>query len=396
MDAIPGKTNHTWFEAPTRRAIYQGQCAEFCGIQHALMLATVRAVSTERVRQLGQRGSSRASTRPRPQTFEGACAPLPRDAGPGTDRPAAEGNADARQTAALATLLANGKGTMPPVGKAGPSTQLASLAHLPPEGVRAVAVRAEPVPTRCRGTAVASRAGSRPSTTSGSGSSTLHVPDLLRRGRDPRPADAHAARAGRTRSSCRPPLQRGDDDARDDDGLPRHRPDPRRLRELPRAADDRRARRRLPAAERALVLALPLRRDRALRELLRDRRGGRRRGWTLYPPLSEQYAGNGVDLCILSLHILSLSSLVGAINFLVTIHRMRAPGMTWMRMPLFVWSIEVYAVAARHRPAGALGRADDAPARPPGRNALLRCRTRAGTRCSSSTSSGSSGTPRST
>ena len=71
--------------------------------------------------------------------------------------------------------------------------------------------------------------------------------------------------------------------------------------------------------------------------------GAAQTGWTLYPPLSEQYAGNGVDLAILSLHILTVSSLVGAINFIVTIHRMRAPGMTWMRVPLFVWSIDVYA-----------------------------------------------------
>jgi cytochrome c oxidase subunit 1 len=71
--------------------------------------------------------------------------------------------------------------------------------------------------------------------------------------------------------------------------------------------------------------------------------GAAQTGWTLYPPLSEQYAGIGVDLAILSLHILTVSSLVGAINFIVTIHRMRAPGMTWMRVPLFVWSIDVYA-----------------------------------------------------
>jgi cytochrome c oxidase subunit I len=71
--------------------------------------------------------------------------------------------------------------------------------------------------------------------------------------------------------------------------------------------------------------------------------GAAQTGWTLYPPLSEQYAGNGVDLAILSLHILSVSSLLGAINFIVTIHRLRAPGMTWMRVPLFVWSIDVYA-----------------------------------------------------
>jgi cytochrome c oxidase subunit I len=66
-------------------------------------------------------------------------------------------------------------------------------------------------------------------------------------------------------------------------------------------------------------------------------------GWTIYAPLSEQVGGDGVDFLILSLHILSVSSLVGAINFLVTIHRLRAPGMTWMRVPLFVWTIEVYA-----------------------------------------------------
>jgi cytochrome c oxidase subunit 1 len=66
-------------------------------------------------------------------------------------------------------------------------------------------------------------------------------------------------------------------------------------------------------------------------------------GWTIYAPLSERLGGDGVDFLILSLHILSVSSLVGAINFVVTIHRLRAPGMTWMRIPLFVWSIEVYA-----------------------------------------------------
>jgi cytochrome c oxidase subunit I len=73
--------------------------------------------------------------------------------------------------------------------------------------------------------------------------------------------------------------------------------------------------------------------------------GAAKCGWTCYAPLSEeQYSpGNGVDLWILSLHLLSISSLLGAINFLVTIHNMRTAGMTWMRLPLFVWSIEIYA-----------------------------------------------------
>ena len=71
--------------------------------------------------------------------------------------------------------------------------------------------------------------------------------------------------------------------------------------------------------------------------------GAAKTGWTAYPPLSTQAGGNGQDLWILSLHILTVSSLLGAINFIVTIHNMRARGMTWTRMPLFIWSIYVFA-----------------------------------------------------
>jgi cytochrome c oxidase subunit 1 len=74
--------------------------------------------------------------------------------------------------------------------------------------------------------------------------------------------------------------------------------------------------------------------------------GAAKAGWTGYAPLSTNAytPGHGMDLWILSLHILTLSSLAGAINFLVTIHNMRTAGMTWMRLPLFVWAIEIYAV----------------------------------------------------
>jgi cytochrome c oxidase subunit 1 len=65
-------------------------------------------------------------------------------------------------------------------------------------------------------------------------------------------------------------------------------------------------------------------------------------GWTSYVPLSAQTAGNGQDLWILALHLLTISSLAGAINFVVTIHNMRTRGMTWMRIPLFVWGILIY------------------------------------------------------
>src|SRR5207248_1003053 len=55
-------------------------------------------------------------------------------------------------------------------------------------------------------------------------------------------------------------------------------------------------------------------------------------GWTAYVPLSSSFfsPGHGVDYWILGLHLLTLSSLAGAINFLVTIHNMRTPGMSWM------------------------------------------------------------------
>jgi cytochrome c oxidase subunit I len=71
--------------------------------------------------------------------------------------------------------------------------------------------------------------------------------------------------------------------------------------------------------------------------------GAARGGWTSYPPNSVYSEGNGQDLWILALHILTVASLAGAINFVVTIHNLRARGMSWTRLPLFVWTIEVYA-----------------------------------------------------
>src|SRR4029078_9982779 len=72
--------------------------------------------------------------------------------------------------------------------------------------------------------------------------------------------------------------------------------------------------------------------------------GPARGGWTMYPPNSTTHMpAIAPDLWTLGLHILSISSLVGAINFVVTIHNMRAPGMSWMRIPLFCWAIVTYA-----------------------------------------------------
>ena len=66
-------------------------------------------------------------------------------------------------------------------------------------------------------------------------------------------------------------------------------------------------------------------------------------GWTGYVPLTERaYSPQvGQDLWIIGLHLLGVASMLGGVNFLATIHNMRAPGMTWTRLPLFVWSVEV-------------------------------------------------------
>src|SRR6187402_2553619 len=60
-------------------------------------------------------------------------------------------------------------------------------------------------------------------------------------------------------------------------------------------------------------------------------------GWTIYAPLSTQM-GPGMDLAIFALHIMGASSIMGSINIVTTILNMRAPGMTLMKMPLFVWT----------------------------------------------------------
>ena len=69
-------------------------------------------------------------------------------------------------------------------------------------------------------------------------------------------------------------------------------------------------------------------------------------GWWSYPPLSSiQYSpGGGQDAWIFLIHLTGLSSLLGAINFYATIVNMRAPGMSWGRLPLFIWTILVYAI----------------------------------------------------
>jgi cytochrome c oxidase subunit I len=67
--------------------------------------------------------------------------------------------------------------------------------------------------------------------------------------------------------------------------------------------------------------------------------GGVDTGWTFYTPYSSSYSHTHVIAAALGIFIAGFSSILTGLNFLVTIHKMRAPGMTWFRLPLFIWAM---------------------------------------------------------
>ena len=71
--------------------------------------------------------------------------------------------------------------------------------------------------------------------------------------------------------------------------------------------------------------------------------GGFDTGWTFYTPYSSQFSAGGTIPVLVGVFILGFSSIFTGLNFIVTIHKLRPPGMTWFRMPLFLWAI--YATA---------------------------------------------------
>jgi cytochrome c oxidase subunit 2 len=122
MDAIPGKKNYIRFSA-NRAGLYEGQCAEYCGAQHALMLASARVVPADEFDAwLRQPPESLGR-----QTFEAACAPCHGGNGQGLIGPSLRSSTVVGDAEALRSLLENGKGNMPAVGKDWDDTQLRAL-----------------------------------------------------------------------------------------------------------------------------------------------------------------------------------------------------------------------------------------------------------------------------
>jgi cytochrome c oxidase subunit 1 len=66
--------------------------------------------------------------------------------------------------------------------------------------------------------------------------------------------------------------------------------------------------------------------------------GGVDTGWTFYTPYSSTYSNSNVILAALGAFVAGFSSILTGLNFIVTIHKMRAPGLTWFRLPLFIWA----------------------------------------------------------
>jgi cytochrome c oxidase subunit 2 len=121
IDAIPGKLNHTWFRAEAEGE-YEGNCTEFCGLQHAEMTMTVRAVAAggweAELARLA--GNGRAQ-------FEAVCAKCHNLRGPQLVGPTLGGNPTFADREALTTLLREGRRAMPAVGRDWSDAQLDAL-----------------------------------------------------------------------------------------------------------------------------------------------------------------------------------------------------------------------------------------------------------------------------
>jgi len=124
IDAIPGNTNHTWFQA-RRVGTYKGRCAEFCGLFHASMASQVQVLPPAQYKTwLASRAKGSGLGR---ETFQGTCGKCHGLQGQGGVGPALSGNPLITQRGSITALLENGGKTMPPVGRGWPKSQLKAL-----------------------------------------------------------------------------------------------------------------------------------------------------------------------------------------------------------------------------------------------------------------------------
>ena len=129
FDAIPGVTNETWFN-PTAPGVYRGQCAEFCGIQHTAMTASVEAMPRDEFErwledeaEAQEAGTSDLGR----ETFAGACAKCHGLAGAGDIGPPLAGNQLLADAEAVEQVVREGRGKMPPVGRDWGERQMSAL-----------------------------------------------------------------------------------------------------------------------------------------------------------------------------------------------------------------------------------------------------------------------------
>jgi cytochrome c oxidase subunit 2 len=129
FDAIPGKTNHQSFVA-TRAGTYLGQCGEFCGYEHPKMVGTVKALPPAEFERwyAGEAKAQKSGTSDLGKmTFEGVCATCHGLQGQGGFGPTLQDNPVVGQAQAIRTLLLNGRGKMPAVGRGWSERQMNAL-----------------------------------------------------------------------------------------------------------------------------------------------------------------------------------------------------------------------------------------------------------------------------
>ena len=142
IDAIPGITNETWFEAD-HEGVYTGQCAELCGLEHARMLASVEVMSRSAFDAwLEQRATDEGAAELGKETWEGVCAKCHGLAGEGGIARRIAGSPRLSNPEGLEALVRNGRATrtgiMPAVGSGWTEEQVDALASYlkenPPSG----------------------------------------------------------------------------------------------------------------------------------------------------------------------------------------------------------------------------------------------------------------------